>query len=342
VTDAATVRRVATRFAFETASITPIGRGHINETFAVETARGDYVVQRVNRVVFQDVVGMTANMLTVRRHLSGAAAGQLVPEPVAAPNGAWIVHEGEDVWRAWRRVLGAEPATEVSPAIAMAAGELLGRFHAGLADLDPGTVVETMPGFHDPGRRLQALRDAIARDPYGRVSTVEPEIAMAFAAAPLVEMATELATRVPRRVAHNDAKLDNTLFRNGAAVCIVDLDTIMPGAWFWDIGDLLRTASTTAAEDEPRAERVAVDSALYDATVAGYLRAVSTGSVDAAELEAVGVAGAIVTYEQAVRFLTDWIAGDVYYRTARPGQNRDRARVQFRLLASMPGPVRRS
>jgi Ser/Thr protein kinase RdoA (MazF antagonist) len=196
-----------------------------------------------------------------------------------------------------------------------------------------------MPGFHDPGRRLQALRDAIDADTFERVRTVEDEIALAFAAAPLVKHATEFAANVPRRVAHNDAKLDNVLFRDGAAVCLVDLDTLMPGAWFWDIGDLLRTASTTSAEDEPRAERVVFDAALYDAAAAGYGRGVSTGVADAAEIDAIGAAGAIVTYEQAVRFLTDWIAGDVYYRTTRPGQNRDRARAQFRLLASMPGPV---
>ena len=162
---------------------------------------------------------------------------------------------------------------------------------------------------------------------------------MAIAAAPLVALAGQLESRVPRRVTHNDAKLDNILFRERVAVCVVDLDTVMPGAWFWDVGDLVRTASTTAAEDCPEAELAVVDAALYDAVVAGYRLGVSTGPVTAAELEAVDVAGAIVTYEQAVRFLTDWVAGDVYYRTTRPGQNRDRARAQLRLLASMPGAV---
>jgi Ser/Thr protein kinase RdoA (MazF antagonist) len=139
-------------------------------------------------------------------------------------------------------------------------------------------------------------------------------------------------------VAHNDAKLDNMLFRGGEAVCLVDLDTVMPGPWFWDIGDLVRTASTTASEDDPQPERAVVDPKLYRAILTGYRSGVSSAA-DAAELDAIEIAGAIVTFEQAVRFLTDWIAGDVYYRTSRSAQNRDRARSQFRLLSSMPGTV---
>jgi hypothetical protein len=121
-------------------------------------------------------------------------------------------------------------------------------------------------------------------------------------------------------------------------VCLVDLDTLMPGAWFWDVGDLLRTASTTAPEDDPISERAVVDPELYRAVIDGYRLGVEPAS-DASETEALEVAGAIVTYEQALRFLTDWIEGDVYHRTSRPGQNLDRARAQLRLLASMPGTV---
>jgi Ser/Thr protein kinase RdoA (MazF antagonist) len=139
---------------------------------------------------------------------------------------------------------------------------------------------------------------------------------------------------VPTRVVHNDAKLDNLLFRDGEAVCLVDLDTLMPGAWLWDVGDLLRTTSTASPEDDPAAT---VDPALYRAAINGYRQALAGAT--AAELDAIEIAGAVVTFEQAVRFLTDWIAGDVYYRTWRPGQNLDRARAQLGLLASMPGTV---
>jgi Ser/Thr protein kinase RdoA (MazF antagonist) len=235
-------------------------------------------------------------------------------------------------------VPGAEPAGGPTVANAKSAAHLLARFHSAVADLDPSTLTVTLPGFHDPDRRLAALRDVVRDDPCGRAHDVADEIAMAFACAPLVDRAAEFTERVPSRVAHNDAKLDNVLFRDGEAVCLVDFDTLMPGAWFWDLGDLLRTASTSAAEDEPHLDDVSVDPALYEAVVAGYRDGISETATPA-EMDAIESAGAIVTFEQAVRFLTDWIAGDVYYRTSRSGQNRDRARAQFRLLASMPGTV---
>ena len=152
---------------------------------------------------------------------------------------------------------------------------------------------------------------------------------------PLVTSAEELTARVPRRVAHFDAKLDNILFRDGEAVCLVDLDTLMPGAWFWDVGDLLRSGAAIGAEDDPDPERATAVPERYQAILDGYREAVA-GVAEPAELEAAERAGAVITYEQAVRFLTDWIAGDVYYRISRPTQNLDRARAQLRLLASLP------
>jgi Ser/Thr protein kinase RdoA (MazF antagonist) len=324
---------MAARFTGQVTAIHPFGEGHINETFLVGTPTGDHVVQRVNTTVFSDPDAVTANILTVYKHLRGA----LMPEPVATPGGEWLVRDRSGVWRAWRRVQGAPLAGAPLPAALQAAGSLLGRFHALVADLDPAALTETLPGFHDPGRRLDALRAVVATDPCGRVAGVRDEIEMALAAEPLVLVAADLSARVPRRVAHFDAKLDNVLFAGDEAVCLVDFDTVMPGAWFWDVGELLRSGSTTAAEDEPDWERAVVVPWRYRAILDGY-RDAAVGASDPAELETTKVAGAIVTYEQAVRFLTDWITGDVYYRISRPSQNLDRARAQFRLLASMPGP----
>ncbi len=314
----------------------PFGAGHINETFLVETAAGEYVLQRLNTAVFPDAEGVTANVLAVHRHLGGS----LMPEPLPASNGQCLVWDGPAPWRAWRRAPGARlDGAEASPATLHSAGALLGRFHGLLADLDPDGLTETLPGFHDPGRRLEGLRAVIAADPCGRVATVQNEITQAMAEEALVAVAADLTSRVPRRVAHFDAKLDNILFDDGAAVALVDFDTVMPGAWFWDVGDLLRSGATAAAEDEPHSERAVVAPERYQAIVDGYRHSLSrAGVAHPAELEAVDVAGAIVTYEQAVRFLTDWIAGDVYYRISRPAQNLDRARAQLRLLASMPRP----
>jgi Ser/Thr protein kinase RdoA (MazF antagonist) len=322
---------MARQFTPPVTAIRPFGQGHINETFLAETGTGDYIVQRVNTTVFPDPETVTANILTVHKHLRGA----LMPEPVATPGGEWLVRDASGWWRAWRRVEGDGPASAPSAKALRAAGALLGRFHALLADLDPATLTETLPGFHNPGHRLDALRALITTDPCGRVGTVQDEIEMALAAEPLVAVAADLSTRVPQRVAHYDAKLDNVLFAGDEAICLIDFDTVMPGAWFWDVGDLLRSASTTAAEDDP--EGVVVPGR-YRAILDGYRDAIlAVGLADPAELEATDVAGAIVTYEQAVRFLTDWLAGDSYYRISHPSQNLDRARAQFRLLASMPG-----
>ena len=325
---------MAERFAGSVTGIRRFGGGHINETFLVEGVGGDLVVQRVNTAVFPDPEAVTANILVVHAHLRGA----LMPEPLATPAGEWLVSDGSAPWRAWRRVPGAPLlSADAAPADLSAAGALLGRFHGLLADLDPARVTETLPRFHDPGWRFDALRAVIAADPCGRVATVREEIEMALASEPLVAVADDVTARVPRRVAHYDAKLDNILFAAGEAVGLVDFDTVMPGVWFWDVGDLLRSGATTAAEDEEDLSGVVVAPERYRAILDGYRDAISAAGVaNAAELEAAEVAGAVVTCEQAVRFLTDWIAGDVYYRTSRPCQNLDRARAQFRLLTSMP------
>lgn len=327
---------MAESFLGPVAGVRPFGAGHINETFLVESAAGEYVVQRINTAVFADPEALTANIVVVYRHLGGA----LMPEPVPTPAGEWLVWDGGAPWRAWKRAPGRPlGSAEASPAALHAAGGMLGRFHGLVADLDPDCVTETLPGFHDPGRRLAALRAVIAEDPCGRVATVRDEIQVAEEAESLVEVAADLTRRVPRRVAHFDAKLDNILFDDDDAVTLVDFDTLMAGAWFWDVGDLLRSGASTAAEDESDLERVLVAPERYQAIVDGYRHGLSTaGLSDGGEDEAVDVAGAIVTYEQAVRFLTDWIAGDVYYRISRPTQNFDRARAQFRLLTSMPRP----
>lgn len=319
---------MAERFVGPVADVRPFGAGHINATFL---AAGEYVVQRINTVVFPDPEAVTANIVAVHRHLQGA----LMPEPVATPAGEWLVWDGPNPWRAWKRVQGQPlDSAGASPDALHAAGALLGQFHGHVADLDPDSVTETLPNFHDPARRLTALRAVIADDPCDRVRTVRDEIQLAEQAEPLVALAADLARRSPRRVAHFDAKLDNILFNGRDAVALVDFDTVMPGAWFWDVGDLLRSAATMAAEDEPDLEKVVVVPERYRAIVDGYRHGLSS-ALDPVVVEA---AGASVTYEQAVRFLTDWIAGDVYYRISRPEHNLDRARNQFRLLASMPRP----
>ena len=316
---------VATGFELGTVRrVRPFGDGLINETFLVETDDGDYVLQRVNTAVFTDPELVTRNIEIVTSHLHD----RFVPE---------LVGTRDHVWRAWRRV--PETTTTVQPTVARvaSAARLLAAFHDALADLEPARLREPLPHFHEPARRFAALQHVIRDDPAGRVAGTAQEIEAALAAEPLVELARDIVTAVPRRVAHNDAQLNNVLFRGDDALCLVDLDTVMPTAWFWDLGDLLRSGSSHGEEDDPDPEHNAVDPALWHAIVDTY-RATATHATQS-EVAATAHAGAIVTYEQALRFLTDWLAGDVYYRTTRPGQNLDRARAQLALLASMRGTV---
>jgi Ser/Thr protein kinase RdoA (MazF antagonist) len=325
------VLRVARQFGMSPTSVSRVTDGHINESYFVETPDGAYVVQRINRSVFSDPDGIMGNLLVVHRSLGGA----LVPAPVAAVDGRWLVEDGADVWRALERVpKGVAPG---APTVDNAgrAGELLGFFHARVAAIDPQVLVVTLPRFHDVGRRLDDLLAVVSADPHGRLDTCADEVDLARSGAPLVALAQDFEVRTPLRVVHNDAKLENFVFRDGEAVSIVDLDTLMPGRSLWDVGDLVRSASTSAPEDETDLARVVVDPARYGAIMAGYRRGVGDAATDV-EIEAADAAGAIATYEQALRFLTDWLAGDVYFRTLRPRHNLDRARAQFRLLRSMP------
>jgi Ser/Thr protein kinase RdoA (MazF antagonist) len=325
---------IAERFAIPTDvdEVVPFGDGLINDTYLVRAGDQEFVLQRINDEVFGDLAGLMHNVATVTAHLAGA----LVPELVAARDGGWIVTDGTDTWRMWRRVRGAEPCNELTPARVSSAAALIGRFQVALSDLPADSLPQTIPRFHDPQWRLTLLRDAIAADPCQRVEHVGSEIERAFAAEALAAKATEFMTLVPPQIAHNDAQINNVLFRGDDAVCLVDLDTVMPTRRFWDVGDLLRSGSTRRAEDDPSPQHNAVDPALHRAIVDGYCEIVQPDGIEA---DAVAIAGLLITYEQALRFLTDYLRGDIYYRTTREGQNLDRTRGQLALLASMQDMV---
>jgi hypothetical protein len=318
--------RVAAQFVDHVVGVERFGEGLINETFLVRSSTYDIVLQRLNLEVFADPDAVMANVTRV----SAFVGDTLLPRPVRTIEGDWLAREAGDVWRAWKRIPDARTELVSSPVIARAAGALLGRFHSSVADLDPESIVETIPYFHDLRRRFDALQRAVAADSAGRADAARELIDMAVSREPLVELASETLARVPRRVAHNDAALTNMLFVQDDAACLVDLDTLMPTAWFWDVGDLVRTAATAQAEDDPSA---GVDRDLYAAIHEGYRS--TAPQMTRAEIEALDVAGPIVTYEQALRFLTDWLEGDAYYRVVRPDQNLDRAHAQLGLVASL-------
>jgi len=212
-----------------------------------------------------------------------------------------------------------------------------GRFLVEVADLDGPALIEAIPGFRDFRSRLGALEAAIGADPAGRAAACAAEIEAVGAVAGLVDEleSARAGGDLPLRTVHNDAKADNVLVDDatGEGLCMIDLDTTGPGSVLFDVGDLVRSAANVVDEDDPLAPaRVGPD--LLEAVVAGYLGPAGH-LLTPGELGLLPLAGPLMTFEAAVRFLTDHLAGDVYFRTARPGHNLDRARAQLRLLAAL-------
>jgi hypothetical protein len=326
-------------------------RGHIHDTI-VASCRSSagigerYVVQRINASVFRDPDALSANVVCVTAHVRASLRARGVLdvarrclEPVIAPAG-FALHRASDggFWRAFPFIEGTHAVdTPQSPEQAAAAARAFGGFVADLAELDSAQLAETIPRFHDLASRRAALDSAVRSDPLGRTRGVSTEIDAALRAADGLLGAPELAPgALPRRVVHNDCKLNNLLFDDvtGEALCVVDLDTVMPGTVLFDFGELARTGACPAAEDEVDLARVRVDMDLFAALASGFA-AGARGLLTADEIHALALAGPLMALENGVRFLTDHLEGDRYFRIARPGHNLDRARAQLRLAERM-------
>jgi hypothetical protein len=335
----------------ECVEVVPLKRGHIHDTWIGTWRSRDgvrrVVHQRVNTHVFRDPALLMRNWLRVSEHVRAALARAGVPDlerrclrAIPARGGAaFHTDAGGGVWRAFAFIEGTR-AVDVpeNPAQAEAAARAFGAFAAQLADLDPAEIGESIPRFHDFAWRAANLEAAVAADAHARARGTGQEIEQARRLAAEVQraLASEGAAALPRRAVHNDCKLNNVLFdeRTGEALCVIDLDTVMPGSVLADFGDLARTAACPAPEDEPDLARVAVDARLYQALVRGYL-AGTGGMLAPVEVALLPLAGPLIALETGMRFLTDHLCGDVYFRIHRPGHNLERARVQLRLTEQL-------
>ena len=333
------------------ADVRPHGSGHINDTYVLEseTRAGAvrHVVQRINTEVFEDPFALMENVRRVTEHIRGKIAER--PDSgrrrealsvVLTPDGrpCYIDAQGS-AWRIYAFIRGTRAFDAVRDARqAREAGRTFGEFQEMLTDLPPPRLCNTIAGFHDTPARFEALREASAADPLGRAAGARPEIDFAFERKALCEaIIGPLASgRLPERVTHNDTKINNVLFdlATGEAVCAIDLDTVMPGAVAWDFGDLIRTSTCAAPEDERDLSRIEVRLDLYEAIATGYVEA-TRGFLTSAELQSLPSGGQVITFELGMRFLTDYLTGDCYFKTSREGHNLDRARAQFRLLARL-------
>lgn len=344
----ATVAEMAGRFA----AGEPVGevevfrRGHIHSSFRVAIGEGAekrrILLQRVNDRVFFDPGAVDRNIRSITEHMrravqrQGAGPERRVLELLAGDGGETLLRDREGGWwRAYRFFENAAPAEEVSERIVERAARAYGEFQRLLIDYDGPALSETIPGFHDTPRRLDALESAVREDPHGRLKRVRTEVDSILDRRALG--ATLVTNReLPVRIVHNDAKLDNVLFdaATGEALCVVDLDTVMPGLVGYDFGDMVRSMSVTGSEDGVEPGRAGVREELFAAITRGYLRAVG-GALTTAEVATLVPSGVVLALEQAARFLTDHLLGDTYYRIERPDQNLDRTRAQLNLLESL-------
>ena len=323
------------------------GSGHINDTFLAcfdqAGVRVRYIFQRINGNIFKNVPHLMENISRVTSHLAGKASGgdhRRALTLVQARNGAsfYTTPEGE-FWRVFLFVEGARTHDAIeTPLQAFEAARAFGQFQQSLADLPGGRLHETIPGFHDTPKRFEALRSAAGTDPVGRKGEVQSELEFAFQreseAGRLLDLVC--AGHIPERVTHNDTKLNNVMLDDatGEGICVIDLDTVMPGLSLYDFGDLVRSATNTAVEDETDPSKIDVSLPVFEAIVRGYV-AGAGDILTEAEWENLVFAGKLMTYEVGIRFLADYLQGDIYFKIRHPRQNLDRARNQFRLVNRM-------
>lgn len=333
----------------ELTAIEPLHRGHIHDTFVSSWSQEGRAVhllhQRMNDHVFQDIPGLMHNIAAVTEHLrrptwrsrvDGLEVLQLVP---TSQGESWTRDEEGSAWRTFQFVEGTVSYDRcLGPEQAFDAAAAFGDFQARLFDLDARGLVETIPDFFSSGHRFRQFMTALREDTEGRAAEVEAEVRFLMKRRHLmyvIETGIQQG-RIPVRVIHGDTKLNNVLFDadSGKARCIVDLDTCMPGWPLYDFGDLVRFTAATSAEDEPDLSLAGVDLDLYRALVDGWMS--SAGSfMNGDERELMPLAAQIVTLTVGSRFLADYLAGDHYFKTSRPNQNLDRARVQFRMVEEL-------
>ncbi len=341
------VEAAARAFAIkgEFAGAAPYGSGHINDSYCAvfhrSGARSHYILQRINHHVFKSPVTLMENIERVTAHLAAQLSRHpdrerrvltLIP---TRSGGVMHVDAEGNFWRAYRFIHVAKTYDSVKSARqAFQAAKAFGEFQRMLADLPAPRLHDTIPDFHYTPKRFAALEQAIAADVAGRVALARPEIEFALARKSLARVLVD--SGLPERVTHNDTKINNVLLDDatGEGTCVIDLDTVMPGLAAYDFGDMVRTATCPAPEDEQDLSKVHMQFPLFEALARGYM-STAGGFLTPEEKESLAVAGKLITFEIAVRFLTDYLSGDTYFKVHREGHNLDRSRSQFQMLASL-------
>ncbi len=329
----------------------PYGNGHINDTFLLiyelpEGEKKQYILQRMNHTIFKNPVQLMENVVNVTEYLRKgilAAGGNPDRETLnvvkTKDGGIYYEDSAHNYWRMFlfiENTVCLEMVENAKDFYDSAAA--FGNFQRMLANYPAQTLHETIPNFHNTPSRFLDFKRAVEKDVMGRAKLAEKEIAFALSREGEASALTELLEKgeLPLRVTHNDTKLNNILFDADTkkALCVIDLDTVMPGLSLYDYGDSIRFGASTGAEDEKDLSKISLDLSLFEAFTKGFIEGCG-GSLTDKEIEMLPMGAKLMTYECGIRFLADFLEGDVYFKIHREGHNLDRARTQFKLVADM-------
>jgi len=326
------------------------GSGHINDTYCLTCEKDrrqiNYILQRINHHVFKNPPAMMENIRRVTNHIrrklqeqqSGLVSRQLIV--IDAKDGADFFHDDRgNYWRLYNRIENAVTHDTIeSPELAYEAARMFGWFAEMLTDLPGPPLHETIVDFHATPKRFKTFMEVLQQDPCNRAKNVRAEIDFVLENAGICDVLLNYADngKIPVRITHNDTKINNVLLdeKTHKGVCVIDLDTVMPGLSLYDFGDMVRTATNPAEEDEPDLSIVTMRMPIFEMLLKGFAEETHT-FLTPTEKKNMAFAGKLITFEQMIRFLADHLAGDIYYKIHREGHNLDRCRTQMKMVQSI-------
>ncbi|MGI6048075.1 MAG: phosphotransferase enzyme family protein [Petrimonas sp.] len=341
------LKGIVTQFIGDSGEIDvkPLGAGHINDSYKVKAGEKEYVLQRINHFIFKNVPELQSNILRVTMHIRQKLMNAGVEDIdrkvltlVPTPDGKLFYQDADgNYWRMMVFIKNSKSYDEINPELAYRAGLAFGDFQKMLADLPGGPLFETIPNFHNIESRLVTFRDSVKADRVGRLVEVSDLVKELEARADEMCKAEQMHRegKLIKRTNHCDTKVNNILFdEDDNVLCVVDLDTVMPGYVLSDFGDFIRTGANKGAEDDKDLYNVSLDLDIFEGYTKGYLENAASFLTDV-EIENLAFGAKLLTYMQTVRFLTDYIDGDTYYKIAYGNHNLVRSKAQFKFLKSL-------
>lgn len=348
-----TIRAIGAQFAIEGDFLfgEELVSGHVNSTYRATYQLNDdttqrFILQRINEKVFKTPIDVMKNVERVTRHINlkvlrakNDRGGQTLNLYPSREGKSYIHGPNGGIWRCYNNIEGCITYDVAeSTRQAYQAARAFGSFQNLISDLDPSKIRETIPNFHNTPQRFQNLLQSAKIDAHQRAQEVQPELDFVLSQQAYIPKLIELtqANLIPTRITHNDTKINNVMFdeETDEAVCVIDLDTVMPGLSLYDFGDLMRSATSPTDEDETNLDLVHMEMPMFQALVEGYIEGCN-GCLNHHEISNLALAGKLMTLEVGMRFLTDYLDGDIYFRAHREKHNLDRARNQFALVRSI-------